>query len=215
MDEEYDAIVLGTGLKECILSGMLSVSGKKVLHIDRNNYYGGDTGEFLWLFSRVFFVSTHFARGILIQLQSQKEKKDWNWKVRRITTTKTFFARKKNYDFFRLLSFQLRSLHSKNFSRSLSKKIQERSSAAVATGMSTSFPSSWWPMDFSSSCSFIRAWQDTWSLSLSKDLMSTSRERLRKFPLIRRKLSHPIWWVSFWEKNPEKSFRKWERMKKK
>lgn len=45
MDEEYDAIVLGTGLKECILSGMLSVSGKKVLHIDRNTYYGGDTGE--------------------------------------------------------------------------------------------------------------------------------------------------------------------------
>ena len=47
MDEEYDAIVLGTGLKECILSGMLSVSGKKVLHIDRNNYYGGDTGNWL------------------------------------------------------------------------------------------------------------------------------------------------------------------------
>lgn len=45
MDEEYDAIVLGTGLKECILSGMLSVSGKKVLHIDRNTYYGGDTGN--------------------------------------------------------------------------------------------------------------------------------------------------------------------------
>ncbi len=30
MDEEYDAIVLGTGLKECILSGLLSVSGLKV-----------------------------------------------------------------------------------------------------------------------------------------------------------------------------------------
>lgn len=45
MDEEYDAIVLGTGLKECILSGMLSVSGKKVLHIDRNNHYGGHTGK--------------------------------------------------------------------------------------------------------------------------------------------------------------------------
>eukprot|EP00899_Mesostigma_viride_P019041 jgi/Mesvir1/27138/Mv20808-RA.2 len=40
MDEEYDAIVLGTGLKECILSGLLSVSGKKILHMDRNNYYG-------------------------------------------------------------------------------------------------------------------------------------------------------------------------------
>lgn len=30
MDQEYDAIVLGTGLKECILSGLLSVGGKKV-----------------------------------------------------------------------------------------------------------------------------------------------------------------------------------------
>lgn len=43
MNEEYDAIVLGTGLKECILSGMLSVSGKKVLHVDRNKYYGGES----------------------------------------------------------------------------------------------------------------------------------------------------------------------------
>lgn len=45
MDEEYDCIVLGTGLKECILSGMLSVSGKKVLHIDRNKYYGGESAS--------------------------------------------------------------------------------------------------------------------------------------------------------------------------
>jgi len=41
MDEEYDVIVCGTGLKECILSGIMSVAGKKVLHIDRNDYYGG------------------------------------------------------------------------------------------------------------------------------------------------------------------------------
>jgi Rab GDP dissociation inhibitor len=41
MDEQYDVIVLGTGLKECVLSGLLSVSGKKVLHMDRNDYYGG------------------------------------------------------------------------------------------------------------------------------------------------------------------------------
>jgi len=41
MDETYDVIVLGTGLKECILSGLLSVDGKKVLHLDRNIYYGG------------------------------------------------------------------------------------------------------------------------------------------------------------------------------
>ncbi|KAI3870867.1 hypothetical protein MKW92_024376 [Papaver armeniacum] len=41
MNEEYDVIVLGTGLKECILSGLLSVDGHKVLHMDRNDYYGG------------------------------------------------------------------------------------------------------------------------------------------------------------------------------
>jgi len=45
MDETYDCIVLGTGLTECILSGMLSVSGKKVLHMDRNKYYGGDSAS--------------------------------------------------------------------------------------------------------------------------------------------------------------------------
>jgi len=39
--EKWDAIVLGTGLKECLLSGLLSVAGKKVLHLDRNSYYGG------------------------------------------------------------------------------------------------------------------------------------------------------------------------------
>lgn len=42
MDEQYDVIVCGTGLQECILSGLLSVSGKKVLHMDRNSYYGGE-----------------------------------------------------------------------------------------------------------------------------------------------------------------------------
>merc|ERR550514_442007 len=41
-DGEYDAIVMGTGLKECILSGLLSVKGMKVLHVDRNNYYGAE-----------------------------------------------------------------------------------------------------------------------------------------------------------------------------
>ena len=78
MDETYDAIVLGTGLKECIISGLLSVDGLKVgcdacaaprgslpliraaplrspsrstscplqvLHIDRNNYYGGQSAS--------------------------------------------------------------------------------------------------------------------------------------------------------------------------
>ncbi len=33
---------MGTGHKESILSGLLSAKGKKVLHLDRNSYYGGD-----------------------------------------------------------------------------------------------------------------------------------------------------------------------------
>lgn len=41
-DGEYDAIIMGTGLKECVISGLLSVNGKKVLHVDRNGYYGAD-----------------------------------------------------------------------------------------------------------------------------------------------------------------------------
>lgn len=45
MDEEYDVIVLGTGLKECILSGLLSVDRLKVLHMDRNDYYGGESAS--------------------------------------------------------------------------------------------------------------------------------------------------------------------------
>jgi Rab GDP dissociation inhibitor len=40
--ETYDVIVCGTGLTECILSGLLSVDGLKVLHIDRNDYYGAE-----------------------------------------------------------------------------------------------------------------------------------------------------------------------------
>jgi len=49
MNETYDVVVCGTGLIECILSGLLSqegisafITGKKVLHIDRNPYYGGE-----------------------------------------------------------------------------------------------------------------------------------------------------------------------------
>jgi len=42
MNDNYDAIVLGTGLTECVISGLLSVNGYKVLHMDKNNYYGGE-----------------------------------------------------------------------------------------------------------------------------------------------------------------------------
>lgn len=55
MDEEYDVIVLGTGLKECILSGLLSVNKYKVLHMDRNDYYGAESASLnlIQLFKKV------------------------------------------------------------------------------------------------------------------------------------------------------------------
>lgn len=45
MNESYDVIVCGTGLKECVLSGLLACKGKKVLHVDRNEYYGAETAS--------------------------------------------------------------------------------------------------------------------------------------------------------------------------
>lgn len=45
MNESYDVIVLGTGVKECILSGLLSVDKRKVLHMDKNDYYGAETSS--------------------------------------------------------------------------------------------------------------------------------------------------------------------------
>ncbi|KNC47897.1 rab GDP dissociation inhibitor [Thecamonas trahens ATCC 50062] len=45
MDDKYDCIVLGTGLKECIISGLMSVERKKVLHMDRNDFYGGESAS--------------------------------------------------------------------------------------------------------------------------------------------------------------------------
>lgn len=45
MDEKYDVIILGTGLKECLLAGLLGVAGKKILHMDRNKYYGGESAS--------------------------------------------------------------------------------------------------------------------------------------------------------------------------
>ncbi|XP_041349906.1 rab GDP dissociation inhibitor beta-like [Gigantopelta aegis] len=73
MDEKYDIIVLGTGLKECILSGMLSVSGKKVLHMDRNKYYGGKSASLTPL-EQAF---EHFGKK-LSNPESYGKGRDWN-----------------------------------------------------------------------------------------------------------------------------------------
>ena len=44
-DSSYDAIVMGTGLKECLISRLLSKKGMKVLHIDQKTYSGGETSS--------------------------------------------------------------------------------------------------------------------------------------------------------------------------
>lgn len=73
MDEKYDVIVLGTGLKECILSGLLSVSGKKVLHMDRNKYYGGESASL----SPLDELYSHFKKGDKAP-ESMGRGRDWN-----------------------------------------------------------------------------------------------------------------------------------------
>ena len=83
MNNEYDIIVLGTGLKECILAGLLAKfpkkaegetlkEGAKILQLDRNNYYGSDSATFnltdLW---------NHFRPGTEVPKQ-YGEARDWN-----------------------------------------------------------------------------------------------------------------------------------------
>nr|XP_039265235.1 rab proteins geranylgeranyltransferase component A 2-like [Styela clava] len=43
---DFDIIVVGTGLSESILSGALSRIGKRVLHLDQNKYYGSNWSSF-------------------------------------------------------------------------------------------------------------------------------------------------------------------------
>ncbi len=62
-------------LKECILSGMLSVSGKKVLHIDRNKYYGGESASITPLedlFNKFGFDSSTTS------IEEYGRSRDWN-----------------------------------------------------------------------------------------------------------------------------------------
>lgn len=71
MDETYDVVVLGTGLTECILSGLMSISNKKVLHMDRNKYYGGASAS--------LSLDDLFAKfGSSYPLETYGRVKDWN-----------------------------------------------------------------------------------------------------------------------------------------
>ncbi|XP_075867473.1 rab GDP dissociation inhibitor beta-like [Nelusetta ayraudi] len=73
MNEEYDVIVLGTGLTECILSGIMSVKGKKVLHMDRNPYYGAESASITPLED----LYKHFKRPDKMP-ETLGKNRDWN-----------------------------------------------------------------------------------------------------------------------------------------
>ncbi|PGH08665.1 hypothetical protein AJ79_05947 [Helicocarpus griseus UAMH5409] len=45
-DVDWDVLISGTGLPQSILALALSRSGKKVLHVDKNDYYGGPEAAF-------------------------------------------------------------------------------------------------------------------------------------------------------------------------
>ena len=45
-DELYDVIIVGTGITESILAGAVSRVGRRVLHVDANDYYGADFATF-------------------------------------------------------------------------------------------------------------------------------------------------------------------------
>ena len=83
MNTNYDVIVLGTGLKECMLAGLLAKfpkkvegeekkEGAKILQLDRNGYYGSDSASLnltnLW---------KHFRPGTEVPKQ-YGENRDWN-----------------------------------------------------------------------------------------------------------------------------------------
>ncbi|XP_018570375.1 rab proteins geranylgeranyltransferase component A 1 [Anoplophora glabripennis] len=46
LPSDFDLIIVGTGMVESILSAAASRIGKRVLHIDRNDYYGGQWASF-------------------------------------------------------------------------------------------------------------------------------------------------------------------------
>ncbi|EWC44106.1 hypothetical protein DRE_07163 [Drechslerella stenobrocha 248] len=73
LEKGFDVVVLGTGLTETILSGIMSVEGKRVLHIDSNDYYGGE-GASLKM-SQVF---KRFTEGDVKPPPGLDNDRDWN-----------------------------------------------------------------------------------------------------------------------------------------
>lgn len=58
---EYDVLLVGTGMVESILAGALARIGKKVLHLDQNDYYGSNYASFSLAQFRQWTKNEHFA----------------------------------------------------------------------------------------------------------------------------------------------------------
>lgn len=75
MQDAYDIVILGTGLTECILSNLLSIKGKKILHLDKNSYYGGSSAslsiEQLWQYFHENLPMPKYNRKYSIDLLSK------------------------------------------------------------------------------------------------------------------------------------------------
>jgi len=73
MNETWDYLILGTGLTETILGGLLSLDDKKVLNLDRNEYYGGE-GASLSLEQ----LYQHFEGKDAVIPKEYGKSRDWN-----------------------------------------------------------------------------------------------------------------------------------------
>ncbi|KAJ1972205.1 hypothetical protein H4R35_004805 [Dimargaris xerosporica] len=88
----YDCIVLGTGLPESIVAGALARSGRRVLHLDTNDYYGADwacfdlSGLCNWYFGHQDTVGDKFTpvdptrRGVRVS-PTASAYSAWEWDV--------------------------------------------------------------------------------------------------------------------------------------
>lgn len=63
--------------QECILSGIMSVEGKKVLHMDRNSYYGAESASITPL-EEVRIFCTCLMSGVRSLSNVSSQSPDWN-----------------------------------------------------------------------------------------------------------------------------------------
>ncbi|KAJ1983621.1 hypothetical protein H4R34_001169 [Dimargaris verticillata] len=88
----YDCIVLGTGLTESIVAGALARSGRRVLHLDTNDYYGADwacfdlSGLCNWYFAHQATIGNKFPsadptrRGVRVSPMASAYSA-WEWDI--------------------------------------------------------------------------------------------------------------------------------------